>query len=100
MASRTRGRWICLRPPKRPRDINEWAKRMVDIATGEVVDREPTPEEQGKDLVAVARGRLDSGPPASGCLIQPGPLPARASARLRPPFAIRAAPQLTTARRS
>jgi hypothetical protein len=22
--------------PKRPRDLNEWAKRMVDIATGEV----------------------------------------------------------------
>jgi hypothetical protein len=36
--------------PKRPRDLNEWAKRMVDIATGEVEDREPTPEEQGKDL--------------------------------------------------
>jgi hypothetical protein len=34
--------------PKRPRDLNQWAKRMVDIATGEVDDREPTPEEQGK----------------------------------------------------
>lgn len=21
--------------PKRPRDLNQWAKRMVDIATGE-----------------------------------------------------------------
>jgi hypothetical protein len=30
--------------PKRPRDLNQWAKRMVDIATGEVDDREPTPE--------------------------------------------------------
>ena len=29
--------------PKRPRDINQWAKRMVDIATGEVSDKEPTP---------------------------------------------------------
>src|ERR1700684_1899828 len=100
MARRTRWRGICLRPPKRPRDINEWAKRMVDIARGEVVDREPTPEEQGKDPVAVARGRLDSGAPASCRLLQTGPLPARARARLRPPFAIRAAPQLTTARRS
>ena len=27
-----------------------WAKRMVDIATGEASDREPTPEEQGKGL--------------------------------------------------
>jgi hypothetical protein len=25
--------------PKRPRDLNQWAKRMVDIATGEVQDR-------------------------------------------------------------
>jgi hypothetical protein len=24
--------------PKRPRDLNQWAKRMVDIATGEAVD--------------------------------------------------------------
>ena len=35
--------------PKRPRDLNQWGKRMIDIATGEVDDREPTPEEQGKD---------------------------------------------------
>ena len=31
---------------------------MLDIATGEASDREPTPEEQGKDPAAVARGRL------------------------------------------
>jgi hypothetical protein len=42
--------------PKRPRDLNQWAKRMVDIATGEVIDREPTPEEQGKDPAAVDSG--------------------------------------------
>jgi hypothetical protein len=47
--------------PKRPRDLNQWAKRMVDIATGAVSDREPTPEEQGKDPAAVARGRLRLG---------------------------------------
>jgi hypothetical protein len=23
------------KPPKRPRDLNQWAKRMVDIATGD-----------------------------------------------------------------
>jgi hypothetical protein len=34
--------------PKRPRDLNQWAKRMVDIATGEVTDREPTREERAK----------------------------------------------------
>jgi hypothetical protein len=44
--------------PKRPRDLNQWAKRMVDLATGEVNDRAPTPEEQGKDPAAVARGKL------------------------------------------
>jgi hypothetical protein len=43
--------------PKRPRDLNQWAKRMVDIATGEVEDREPTPEEQGKNAAAVALGK-------------------------------------------
>lgn len=44
--------------PKRPRDPNQWAKRMVEIATGEIEDREPTPEEQGKAAKAVARGKL------------------------------------------
>ena len=43
--------------PKRPRDLNQWAKRMTDIVSGEVEDREPTPEEQGKDPAAVALGR-------------------------------------------
>ena len=44
--------------PSRPRDLNQWAKRMVDIATGEASDTPPTPEEQGKDPAAVKRGRL------------------------------------------
>jgi hypothetical protein len=43
--------------PKRPRDPSQLAKRVIDIATGEVKDREPTPEEQGKDPAAVALGR-------------------------------------------
>ena len=30
---------------------------QVDIATGEANDREPTPEEQGKDPAAVSLGR-------------------------------------------
>jgi hypothetical protein len=45
------------KPPKRPRDLNQWAKRMVDIATGAASDREPTPEEQGKAPAAVSLGR-------------------------------------------
>jgi hypothetical protein len=43
--------------PKRPRDPAQLAKLIVDIATGEVEDREPTPEEQGKDPAAVSLGR-------------------------------------------
>jgi hypothetical protein len=43
--------------PKRPRDPAQLAKLIVDIATGEVEDREPTPAEQGKDAAAVALGR-------------------------------------------
>jgi hypothetical protein len=42
---------------KRPRDPNQLAKLIVDIATGEVEDRPSTPEEQGKDPAAAALGR-------------------------------------------
>ena len=40
--------------PKRPRDPNQWAKRMVDIVSGDVEDRAP---EQKKDAAAAALGR-------------------------------------------
>jgi hypothetical protein len=30
--------------PKRPRDMNQWAKRMVELATGQTEDRQPAPE--------------------------------------------------------
>jgi hypothetical protein len=43
--------------PKRPRDPNQLAKSMIDIATGQKPDRDPTPEEQGKDPAAVALGK-------------------------------------------
>jgi hypothetical protein len=42
---------------ERPRDFSQGAKLVVDIATGQVEDRGPTPEEQGKDAAAVAMGR-------------------------------------------
>lgn len=42
---------------KRPRDPAQLAKLMIDIASGEVEDREPTPEEQGKNAVAVRHGQ-------------------------------------------
>ena len=43
--------------PKRPRDPAQLAKLIVDIATGEVDDRELTPEDRGKDPAAAALGR-------------------------------------------
>jgi hypothetical protein len=55
--------------PKRPRDLNQWAKRMVDIATGAVSDREPTPEERGVDPAASAMGR--KGGPARAVSLTP-----------------------------
>jgi hypothetical protein len=36
--------------PKRPRDLNQWAKRMVDLATGSVQESESVSE-------AAERGR-------------------------------------------
>jgi hypothetical protein len=42
---------------KRPRDPSQLAKLIVDIAAGEVEDRPPTPEEQGKDSAATSLGK-------------------------------------------
>ena len=42
---------------KRPRDFNQAAKLVIDIATGQIEDRPPTPEEQGKHPAAAALGR-------------------------------------------
>lgn len=43
---------------KRPRDANQLAKLIVELATGQREDREPTPEEQGKAAFAVELGRI------------------------------------------
>jgi hypothetical protein len=45
------------KPLKRPRDFSQAAKLVIDVATGQQEDREPTPEEQGKDPAASALGR-------------------------------------------
>jgi hypothetical protein len=42
---------------KRPRDPAQLAKLIIDIASGEVEDRSPTPEEQGKDPAAAVLGQ-------------------------------------------
>ncbi len=41
--------------PKRPRDANQLAKSIIDIATGEIEDK---PADDGKNPAAVALGRL------------------------------------------
>ena len=50
---------------KRPRDTNQLAKLMVDILTGQVEDREPTPEERGVDPAASAMGKKGGPAPAA-----------------------------------
>jgi hypothetical protein len=47
---------IAPKHPKRPRDFSQAAKLVIDVATGQVEDREPTPEEHGKDPAAAALG--------------------------------------------
>ena len=42
---------------KRPRDPVQLGKLIGDILTGQVEDRAPTPEEEGKDPAAVAMGK-------------------------------------------
>lgn len=41
--------------PKRPRDANQLAKMIVDLATGEA--QEPAKTDDGKDAAAVSLGR-------------------------------------------
>jgi hypothetical protein len=52
--------------PKRPRDPNQLAKSIIDIATGQKPDRDPMPEEQGKDPAAVAMGKKGGAARAAG----------------------------------
>jgi hypothetical protein len=40
--------------PKRPRDPNQLAKLIADIATGEAMEKDP---DEGKDPAAVSMGR-------------------------------------------
>lgn len=44
----------CSSKPKRPRDLSQVAKLIVDIATGEIEEENP---DTGKDPAAVALGR-------------------------------------------
>jgi hypothetical protein len=42
------------RHPKRPRDLNQWAKHRVDLVTGAAHEADP---DAGKNPSAVAKGR-------------------------------------------
>lgn len=53
-------------PSKRPRDPNQLGKAIIDIATGQKPDRDPTPEEQGKDPAAAALGKRGGKARAAG----------------------------------
>ncbi len=55
--------------PKRPRDFSQAAKLVIDIASGQVEDRELTPEERGVDPAASAMGR--KGGPARAASLTP-----------------------------
>lgn len=55
--------------PKRPRDFSQAAKLVVDIASGQIEDREPTPEERGVDPAASAMGK--KGGPARAASMTP-----------------------------
>ena len=54
--------------PKRPRDANQLAKLIIDIATGEQSDMDPN---AGKDPAAVALGRK-GGLKSGNALVQKG----------------------------
>jgi hypothetical protein len=43
-----------MKKPKRPRDTNQLAKLIVDLATGEI---DPPKTDEGKDAAAVSLGR-------------------------------------------
>lgn len=46
------------RSSKRPRDANQLAKLMIDLATGEIAENDIEEQPAGKNPAAVALGRL------------------------------------------
>ena len=37
-----------MKQPKRPRDLNQWAKRMADLATGDAEEEKPASAKKSK----------------------------------------------------
>jgi hypothetical protein len=69
--------------PKRPRDPNQIAKSIIDIATGQKPGRDPTPEDHGKDPAAVERGKKGGKARADSLTAQKRSEIAKAAARTR-----------------
>jgi hypothetical protein len=46
--------------PKRPHDLNQWQKLLVDMDRGFAGDKQPTREEQGKEPATVTADGLKS----------------------------------------
>jgi hypothetical protein len=44
--------------PSGPRDLNQWAKQMVDLAIGSASDSDSTQEKPVKNPAAIELGRL------------------------------------------
>ena len=68
---------------KHPRDPAQLAKLIVDIATGEVDDRERTPEGRGVDPAASAMGRKGGKARAANMSAEERSRIAKNAARLR-----------------
>jgi hypothetical protein len=51
---------------KRPADVNARAVMIAKIATGEIEDKVPSPEDEGKNPAAVALGRMGGKARAEG----------------------------------
>ena len=57
--------------PKRPRDFSQAAEVVIDIATGEKLNRDPTPEEEGKarGAAALVPGITNTGYRGQSCYV-------------------------------
>jgi hypothetical protein len=71
------------KPRKRARNFSQAAKLVIDVATGQVEDRPPTPEEQGKDPAAAALGRRGGATRAESMSAEKRPEIARKAAKDR-----------------
>jgi hypothetical protein len=56
------------KPPKRPRDLNQWAKRMVDIATGDASDALKESEKRPVKSASPRKSKGSSGSAATSAL--------------------------------